>query len=151
MSSTPTHRIASRNQVMEMFASSVGVPLTIDEITNQIGCRRSTVSGIITRLINNGWKFAKPSKSSYTCLEVGSIVMAPGTSTRRQPTSPVLPLGAVPAPVVPAPVVPAPVVAGLVVGSMLEVIYVTQAGTLVMEDTEGNTYVVGSLSTLPGA
>lgn len=162
------YRTRVRVTIIGIFKANIGKAVSLEDIVEQVGCNPATVSTTITRLINNGWEFAKPTRDSFVCLVVGSERLVNQGSVRRPNGAHVRGAGNPAAKALGKTGWPlagsealavgmtdaaaqrlvdeihevAAVEFPLKVGGLLEIIHVSRIGTVLVEDEAGTTYTV---------
>ena len=164
------YRTRVRVAIIGIFKANIGKAVSLEDVVRQVGCNPATVSITVTRLINNGWEFAKPTRDSFVCLVVGSERLVNQGSVRRpngahvrgagNPAAKALgkngwPLAGGEALAVGMTdaaaqrlvdeiheVAAAAEESPLKVGGLLEIIHVSRIGTVLVEDEAGTTYTV---------
>jgi biotin operon repressor len=115
---------------MEYFRNHLGEHVTMDKIASDLDIRRGSISSGVTALMNAGWRIEGDGYRGYICYSVGSFdapYKSGGRSLNRKP----IPIGTFAGPK-----------PKLAAGDLLEVLFISRAGTIIAEDGDGNRYEV---------
>lgn len=131
---------------MDLLADRLGKVVTIDDVQKLTGGSRNEISSAVTTLINSKWNIQKVGRQHFICYEVGKMnaVHPKGAGTWTRQSAPQGPPNATAVTTPAKPVTPEPQARAfpgvLQQEDLLEVIFVSRAGTIIVEDGYSNVY-----------